>query len=67
MAKNVSKSGVYIDTKTGKVVESQPEEGRLIVPPGAEISDDLASHIEAAKTAATAATAPERKAKKDSK
>lgn len=45
----ISESGVFIDSKTGKVVESQPEEGVQIVPPGSEITPDMEKAVEAAK------------------
>lgn len=57
MAENVSKTGVFIDTKTGKVVESQPEEGVQLVRPGGTIRNDAAAQIEAAKAAASGKTA----------
>lgn len=52
MADEVSKSGVFIDSKSGKVVEQQPEEGIQLVPPGGTIDSATAEVIEAAKTAA---------------
>lgn len=45
----VSEGGVFIDTKTGKVVESQPEEGVQLVPPGGVIDDATAKMIESVK------------------
>lgn len=32
--------GVWLDTKSGKVVESQPEEGVVLVAPGTESTPD---------------------------
>lgn len=32
--------GIYVDTKSGKVVRSQPEEGVQLVAPGEEIPAD---------------------------
>ncbi|HEV2927543.1 MAG TPA: hypothetical protein VGW74_02535 [Propionibacteriaceae bacterium] len=52
MADEVSKSGVFIDAKTGKVVNSQPEEGYQIVPPGGVIDANAQAQIDAAKAAA---------------
>lgn len=51
----VSRDGVFIDTKTGKVVESQPEEGIQLVPAGGTIDNAAAALIEAAKKAADGA------------
>jgi hypothetical protein len=53
MADEVSKSGVFIDMKTGKVVNSAPEEGIQIVPPGGTIDPTAAAQIEVAKAAAS--------------
>jgi hypothetical protein len=43
---NLSKTGVFFDTKNQKVVDSQPEEGVQIVAPGGELTkaveDDIA-------------------------
>ncbi len=60
MANEVSKTGVFVDSKTGKVVTSQPVEGRLLVAPGDELTDEAKAAVEAAKTAAKyeVATAP---------
>lgn len=55
MADEVSKNGVWIDSKTGKVVEKPPEEGTQIVPPGGTIDAAAAAAIEAAKSAAAGA------------
>jgi hypothetical protein len=48
----VSKGGVFIDTKTGQVVESQPEEGIQLVAPGGVIDDNARALIETAKATA---------------
>jgi hypothetical protein len=53
VADEVSKTGVFIDSKTGKVVNSQPEEGIQLVPPGGTIDPSTAAAIEAAKAAAS--------------
>lgn len=57
MADEVSKTGVFIDAKTGKVVDSQPEEGYQLVAPGGVIDANAQAQIEAAKTAASGETA----------
>jgi hypothetical protein len=54
MADEVSKSGVFIDTKTGKVTESQPEEGIQLVAPGSPVTPDAQRAIDNAKAAAGA-------------
>lgn len=38
--------GVWLDSKTGKVVESQPEEGVQLVAPGTESTPDAERLIE---------------------
>jgi len=50
-ADETSKSGVWIDTKTGRVVESQPEHGVQLVPPGGVITPEVAKTIADARTA----------------
>lgn len=50
-----SKNGVFYDTKAGKVVESQPEEGIQLVAPGAEITPDAQARIDAYKSGDNAA------------
>lgn len=45
--------GVWVDAKTGKVVESQPEEGVQIVAPGVEPTPADLAAVEAAKVAAS--------------
>jgi hypothetical protein len=49
---NISKTGVFIDTKTGQVVDSQPEEGVQLVAPGTEITPAAQRAIDDARTAA---------------
>lgn len=53
MADDVSKTGVFIDSKTGKVVTSPPEEGYQIVAPGGVIDANAQAQIDAAKAAAS--------------
>ena len=48
----ISQTGVWIDTETGQVVESEPEQGKLLVPPGGEIDQRIRDDIAAAKLAA---------------
>lgn len=48
----ISESGVFIDSKTGEVVDKQPEEGVQLVAPGSEIDQAAKDAIEAAKVAA---------------
>lgn len=38
--------GVWLDTKTNKVVESQPEEGVQLVAPGVEATPDELARVE---------------------
>lgn len=56
MAGEVSKSGVFIDTKSGKVVESQPEEGIQLVPPGGVVTPNAEAQIKAAKAGVDTST-----------
>lgn len=58
MAEEVSKNGVWVDTKTGKVVESQPEEGIQLVAPGATVTPDVAAQIAAARRPASKSSEP---------
>lgn len=51
---NVSKTGKWVDVQTGKVVSSQPEEGRQLVAPGGELTPDVKAAISAAEAAAQA-------------
>ena len=46
MADDVSKTGVFIDLKTDKVVERQPEEGIQLVAPGGQVTPAAAKRIE---------------------
>lgn len=55
MADEVSKTGVYIDTKTGKVTDAPPEEGIQLVPPGGTIDSAAQKQIDAAEAAASGA------------
>lgn len=55
MADEVSETGVYIDTKTGKVTDSPPEEGIQLVPAGGTIDNATQKQIDAAKAAASGA------------
>jgi hypothetical protein len=57
MAEEISKSGVFIDTKTGKVVESQPEEGVQLVAPGGVVTPEAERQIKAAKAGGDTSTA----------
>lgn len=43
---NLSKNGVYFDTKNSKVVESPPEEGVQLVAPGGEITPAVQDDID---------------------
>lgn len=45
MAAEVSKTGVFFDTKNRKIVEKQPEEGILLVAPGHEITPNAETVI----------------------
>lgn len=44
-----SKSGVWVDSQTGKIVESEPVEGYQIVPKGGEITPDIERQIDLLK------------------
>ena len=48
----ISQTGVWVDTETGKVVESEPEQGKLLVPPGGELDQRVRDDIAAAKLVA---------------
>jgi hypothetical protein len=43
--------GVWIDSRTGKVVTTQPEEGVQLHAPGTEMTPDVEAAIKAAKAA----------------
>lgn len=45
--------GVWFDTKAGKVVESQPEEGVQLVAPGTESTPDAERLIESYRSGGT--------------
>lgn len=60
MADSVSKNGVWIDTKNGKVVESCPEEGVQLVPPGGTIDAATQQLIDDAKASVKADAAAEK-------
>jgi hypothetical protein len=47
---------VFVDTKTGKVVESQPEEGVQIVAPGAPLDASALAAIARERNPETATT-----------
>lgn len=49
MADTVSKNGVWIDSKTNKVVQSRPEEGVQLVAPGDTITPEVQQLIDNAK------------------
>jgi hypothetical protein len=53
---DTSKTGIWVDTKTGKVVETQPEEGVQLVAPGGEVTDRAADLLKAGSV--ERATAP---------
>lgn len=55
MAEN---KGTWIDTKTGKVVTSQPEEGVQIVSPNVDPTPADEAAVEAAKASVAAEPAP---------
>lgn len=58
MADNATaKNGVYFDTKAGKVVEKQPEEGIQLVAPGGEITAAVQARIDNYNAAASGDTA----------
>lgn len=48
----VCASGLWVDAATGQVVESAPETGRQIVPPGGLLRKDRLAAVEAARAAA---------------
>jgi hypothetical protein len=43
---NISKDGVFFDTKNQKVVQSPPEEGVQLVAPGGEVTPDAQADID---------------------
>ena len=50
--------GVWLDSKTGKVVESQPEEGVQLVAPGVEATPDEQARVDAYKAAVAEEKSP---------
>lgn len=61
MSDEISKSGVFIDTQSGKVVEQQPEEGIQLVPPGGVVTPDAEAQIKRAKAIAAGEGGPAEK------
>lgn len=47
----MAESGAWIDTKTGKVVAKQPEEGVQLIAPGTEPTDAQRAYVEEVKAA----------------
>jgi hypothetical protein len=45
----ISDTGAWFDTQAGKVVYSEPEEGRLLVAPGGPLTPDVKRAIEVAE------------------
>lgn len=43
---DISKDGVFFDTKNQKVVEKQPEEGVQLVASGGEVTDEVQADID---------------------
>lgn len=64
MTDSVSKNGVWIDTKTNKVVESQPEEGVQLVPAGGTIDAATQTLVDNAKEAIKDTAAAEKASSK---
>jgi len=58
MADNVSKTGMWIDSKTGKVVESEPEQGYLLVTKGGEVSPLVQRQLDQLNEATSAPAGP---------
>ena len=48
----ISENGVYVDLATGQVVDSPPENGVLLCPPGGQLDPERQKAIEDAKAAA---------------
>ncbi len=46
MANEVTKTGVFLDLKSMKVVKSPPEEGYQLVPPGGEVTPERQATID---------------------
>ena len=53
MADEIAASDKWVDTKTGKVVSSQPEEGILLVAKGSPLTADRKAAVDAAELAAS--------------
>jgi len=58
MADSVSKSGIWVDSKTGKVVESEPEQGFQMVPKGGEITPLVQSQLDQLRAPTSAPAGP---------
>lgn len=50
----VCETGLWADKRTGRVVTSEPEEGHLLVAPGATVTPTIAAQIERARALAPA-------------
>lgn len=59
MADEISPTGKWIDTNTGRVVDTEPAEGRLLVAPGGPITPDVAARIARAEAEQPPAPEPE--------
>lgn len=64
MAEN---KGKWLDSKTGKVVDSQPEEGVQLLSPNVEPTPNDEAAVKAAEDAAKGEDAPKAAAKKPAK
>lgn len=51
MADGVSETGKWIDSQTGKLVDSEPVEGFQVVPKGGTITPDVQAQIDRAEAA----------------
>lgn len=58
MSEDVSKTGVWIDSRTGKIVESEPEEGVQLAAPGQVVDPTTAAQIEALRKPAPISEEP---------
>jgi len=58
MAEEISTTGKWV-TAEGRVVESEPVEGRQLVAPGTPITPDIKASIDAAEAAAPVEAEPE--------
>lgn len=52
MAEGICTTGMWVDTQTGQVVDTQPAEGRLLVAPGGVVTADVQSAIDRARASA---------------